>query len=132
QADVQGFLFMLGLFSFGLVLLAAVCRIATIYAINRFTNMRQHSLSERLLETYLRKPYSFFLDRHSGDMAKNVLSEVDQVLALVLLPGLHLLAYSVVALALVGLLLALDPLIALCMAGGVGLVYAVIYLSVRG
>lgn len=99
--DVQRFLLALGVTAFAVVILAAGCRILTTYAMNRFVQMRGHSLAERLLQTYLRQPYTFFLDRHSGDLAKGVLSEVYLVLANVLRPGFYIIAYSLVALAIV-------------------------------
>ena len=38
---------------------------------NRFISMRRHGLGERLLETYLRQPYAFFLDCFETDFASN-------------------------------------------------------------
>ena len=71
--SVDGFLFALGAGAFGVIIFSAVFRTLTHYAMNRFIEMRRHSISERLLETYLRQPYSFFLDRQSGDMSKSIL-----------------------------------------------------------
>lgn len=129
--SVDAFLFALGAAAFGLILFSALFRILTHYAMNRFIEMRRHSVSKRLLETYLRQPYEFFLDRHSGDMSKSILSEVDQLVQNVFRPGMQMVAYSVVLVAIVILLLVVDPLIALGVAGVVGGIYAVIFLTVR-
>jgi len=75
------FLIALGLGAFVLIIVSAAYRTLTHYAMNRYIEMRRHSIGSRLLETYLRQPYAFFLDRHSGDMSKTILSEVDQVSA---------------------------------------------------
>ena len=42
----------------------------------RFTKMREYTIGRRLIESYLRQPYSWFLDKHSADLGKNILSEV--------------------------------------------------------
>ena len=116
--SAESFLMALGIGAFCIVLFSAAFRILTTYAINRYTQMRRHSVGERLLETYLRQPYSFFLNRHSGDMAKSILSEVDQLIANVIKPGFDAIAYSVVALAIISFLILNDPWLAL----GVGIV----------
>ena len=129
--SVDMFLFALGAAAFTIILLSAVFRILTHYAMNRFIEMRRHSISKRLLETYLRQPYEFFLDRHSGDMSKSILSEVDQLVEQVFRPGMQMVAYSIVIVALVILLVVIDPLIALGVTAVVGGSYAAIFLAVR-
>jgi len=128
---VDGFLVLLGGAVFALLIFSAVFRTLTHYAMNRFIEMRRHSVSSRLLETYLRQPYAFFLDRHSGDMAKNILSEVDQLVGRVLRPGMLMVAYSVVVLSIVTLLVVVNPLLALVVALGLGSMYLMVYVGVR-
>ncbi len=130
--SVDGFILGLGAAAFGLILFSAFFRSLTHYAMNRFIEMRRHSIGKRLLETYLRQPYAFFLDRHSGDMAKSILSEVDQLVQQVFRPGMQMVAYSVVILALVILLIVVDPWLALGVAVVIGGMYALIFGSVRG
>jgi ATP-binding cassette, subfamily B, bacterial PglK len=131
-ASTNRFLMALGLMAFFTVLFSALFRVITHYALNRYTQMRRHSLSMILLETYLRQPYAYFLDRNSGDMSKTILSEVDQIVGNVLKPGFTAAAYSTVALAIVIFLVALDPLLALILALGLGGSYALIFFGVRG
>jgi len=130
--SVDAFIMALGAAAFGLILFSALFRSLTHYAMNRFIEMRRHSIGKRLLETYLRQPYAFFLDRHSGDMAKNILSEVDQLVQQVFRPGMNMLAYSVVILALVILLVTVDPWLALGVAVVIGGMYTLIFGAVRG
>ncbi|WP_018862231.1 ABC transporter ATP-binding protein [Thioalkalivibrio sp. ALJ3] len=130
--SVDAFIFALGAAAFGLILFSACFRSLTHYVMNRFIETRRHSIGKRLLETYLRQPYAFFLDRHSGDMAKNILSEVDQLVQNVFRPGMQMVAYSVVLLALVILLVVVDPWLALGVAVVIGGMYALIFGSVRG
>lgn len=123
----QTFLTVLGIGAFGIVLLSAAVRIVTTYAINRYAQMRRHSVGERLLETYLRQPYAFFLNRHSGDMAKSILSEVDQLVGQVIKPGFDAIAYTVVALAIVLFLIIQDPWLALAVGVVIGGSYLLIF-----
>ncbi|MDX1695689.1 MAG: ABC transporter ATP-binding protein [Ketobacteraceae bacterium] len=116
--SAEKFLIALGIGAFCIVLFSAAFRILTTYAINHYTHMRRHSIGERLLETYLRQPYTFFLNRHSGDMAKSILSEVDQLIVNVIKPGFDAVAYTVVALTIITFLILNDPWLAL----GVGIV----------
>nr|WP_155998044.1 ABC transporter ATP-binding protein [Thioalkalivibrio sp. ALMg13-2] len=131
-STVDAFIFSLGAAAFGLILFSAFFRSLTHYVMNRFIEMRRHSIGKRLLETYLRQPYAFFLDRHSGDMAKNILSEVDQLVLNVLRPGMQMVAYSVVIFSLVVLLIVVDPWLALGVAVVIGGLYGLIFGAVRG
>lgn len=125
--STETFLMALGIGAFCIVLFSAAFRILTTYAINRYAQMRRHSVGERLLETYLRQPYEFFLNRHSGDMAKSILSEVDELILNVIKPSVDAIAYSVVAVTIITFLVIQDPWLAL----GVGIIiggsYAIIY-----
>jgi ABC-type multidrug transport system fused ATPase/permease subunit len=128
----QRFLIFLGVSAFVIVLFSSIFRVFAHYVMNRFVEMRRHSVAERLLETYLRQPYVFFLGRHSGDLAKSILSEVDLLVQNVFRPGLQAAAYAVVAVAILLLLIAVDPWLAIGVASCIGGLYALIYLVVRG
>ena len=56
-----------------------------IYFQNRFIEMRKYSLAQRLVESYLRQPYIWFLNRHSSTLSKNILNESHTVIT----RGLH-------------------------------------------
>jgi hypothetical protein len=47
----------------------------TTYSQTRFALMREYSIGKRLVEGYLHQPYSWFLNRHSADLGKTILSE---------------------------------------------------------
>lgn len=74
---------------------------------------------------------SFFIQRNSATLAKNILSEVDQLIWTMILPALTLMSYGVVLLSMVGILLLYDPLMAVATAFVLGLFYASIYMLVR-
>jgi ABC-type multidrug transport system fused ATPase/permease subunit len=130
--DPRAFLIALGVGSFAIVVVGSVVKLATLYALHRWANMRRHSVSHRLLAGYLRQPYEFFLDRHTADLSKTILSEVDELTEQVFRPGIQLIAYSTTAFALVLLLLVIDPVLATAVLLVVGGTYATIYVGVRG
>ncbi|WP_370517585.1 ABC transporter ATP-binding protein [Spiribacter sp. 2438] len=130
-ASVDAFLMALGIGAFALIIISAVFRAVTLYAMNRWAWMRMHSLSERLLETYLRQPYAYFLDRHSGDMSKSILTETQQLQGQVIRPALNVLAHGTVLLAIVILLVVIDPVLATAVAALIGGAYALIYVGIR-
>jgi ABC-type multidrug transport system fused ATPase/permease subunit len=101
------------------------------YLTYRFTMMRAFSISSRLLSGYLSQPYTWFLNRHSSSLGSNVLGEVQKVVTMSLLPAMKFITYLVAALALVGLLLAIRPEVALFAAGVFGGIYGLLYFGVR-
>ena len=85
--------------------------------------MRNYSIARRLVAGYLSQPYEWFLNRHSAELGKAVLSEVQQVVASALVPMMRLLAQGAVVIAILLLLVAVDPLLALIVGGAMGGAY---------
>jgi ATP-binding cassette, subfamily B, bacterial PglK len=129
--DPRAFLLFLGLMVLAAFLTSIAFKALTQYAILRFTYMREFSLGCRMFQGYLGRPYTWFLNRHSADLGKSVLSEVGQVVGGVLLQSMELLAKSCVAVALIILLVIVDPLMALAVAAVLGGAYALIYTAIR-
>ncbi len=102
-----------------------------IYATTRFSMMRGYTVSTRLLSAYLSQPYTWFLDRNSAELGKNVLIEVDGLVARVFQPCLRLIANALLVSAILIFLLLVDPLVTLFSGGVLGLGYALIYLRFR-
>ncbi len=125
------FLIVLGVGVFVLIVVSAAYRIFTQYVMNRFIEMRRHSISARILETYLRQPYEFFLDRNSGEMSKTILSEVDQVIANVFRPAYNMMGFSLVVVCLTVLMIVVDPLLAFLAAGLIGGLYVLIFAGIK-
>lgn len=121
------FLVFLGVSVMVLIVVSALYRTVTIYIMNRFIEMRRHTISARLLETYLAHPYTFFLDRHSGDMSKTILSEVDQLISNVIRPGFNMLANSLVIISITILLILVNPWLALLAAGFLASLYSLMF-----
>ena len=115
----------------GLLVLAAVviglsARAAAFYALVRFVRMRELTLGRRLLARYLARPYAWFLGRHSADLGKSILSEVGQVVTGPFDAAIRLIAQAAVAVFIVLVLVAIDPLAAAGAALIVGGSYAAI------
>ncbi|MEI4233697.1 ABC transporter ATP-binding protein [Roseovarius sp. D22-M7] len=121
------FVVALGVASITVILLSSVIQIAKGYVLSRFSLMRGHSISFRLMIAYLRQPYAFFLNRHTGEMTTRVLSEAQQVVNQFLTPAAEFIAAVCTVAAIVGLLLWVNPVIALIAFGVLGGIYGTIY-----
>ncbi len=115
-SSVSSFQVALAILAILVVLSSQAIKMAGIYASARFSSMRQYTLSSRLLSIYLRQPYTWYLGRSSSDVSRRVLSEVNNFIGKVLLPSLNLVSAALVTLAIIGFLLAVDPVI--CIATG--------------
>jgi ABC-type multidrug transport system fused ATPase/permease subunit len=103
----------------------------TFWLLYRFSYLHAHQLAKRLLTAYLLKPYAYFLRENTAALSKNILAEVDRINLGVLVPGLQMLSRGAVAVALVALLIALDPHLALIVAPLAAGAYALVYVFVR-
>ena len=125
------FLLLLGVGVVLAYLFSLMLKAAVTYANMRFAMRRQQALAMRLLERYLRQPYAWHLNRHTAELTKNVLTETSLAISGTLMPLLNLISNAVIVICLLGLLVAVDPVIALARSGLLGSAYAAIYLSVR-
>lgn len=126
-SSVNDFLMFLGLGSFVLLVTAAVVRICGKYALTIYSQTLRSSIETRLLENYLRQPYEFHLNRHSGDLTKSILSEVDLLIRNVFQPIADMVGRGVTLILLVTILLVYNPWIALSAMAVLGGSYLVIY-----
>lgn len=129
--SVEDFLLLLGIAVFGLVIGSLAFKAATQWVIARYSHMRNYSISSRLLRAYLARPYSWFLNRHSADLGKAILSEVGQVIGQVLVPGMQLIAHAIVVICLVGLVITIEPKVAFVAIVVLGAAYGLIYVMLR-
>lgn len=125
------FLIALGVTSITIIILANLLQLLKIYAIGRFISMRTYSISTRLLEKYIRQPYTFFLNKNTGELGKQILSESEQVVNLAIKPAIDAFAALVTVFFIVSALLYLEPVISLSAFGIMGALYGVIIYSTR-
>jgi ABC-type multidrug transport system fused ATPase/permease subunit len=129
--DSTAFVFALGLASIAVVVIAAIIKIVAQHLIGRFIYFLRHDISSRLLSRYLEQPYEFFLEHNPSKLAKNVLSEADQVVSGVILPLSQMLSRGAVVLGMALLVFSYDPVTAACIVAVLGVLYSLIYGVVR-
>lgn len=127
----EQFIMHLGILSLIIVVVSTCVKILTQYALNRFSSLQRHYFSTRLLKIYLQQPYEFFIQRNSSILIKNILSEVDQLIWTMIIPALNLMSYGVVLLAMIVILLAYDPIMALSTASVLSSFYVTIFWLAR-
>ena len=130
--DTQQFLFALGILLFVLLLFSLAFKALTTYAQLRFTLMREYSIDKRLVEGYLHQPYSWFLNRNSANLGKNIFSEVGLVINNGFIPLINLIAQSMVVTALLTLLMFIDTKLTLTIVLALGAAYTIIFKSIQG
>ena len=123
----QQFLFALGIFFFVLLVISLSFKALTVYVQTRFTQMRQYSIAKKLMEGYLYQPYTWFLNRHSADLGKTILSEVGIVVSSGVKPFLNLIAQTVVALGLLMLIIFTNPKLAFIVGLTLSLAFGIIF-----
>jgi len=127
-SSMQNFLIFLGAIVLGVLLISLLVKVATMYAVARFSQMRKYHLSSRLLEGYLRQPYVWFLERHSSQLTKTVMQEVDRVVGSAMVPAMRIIAQMTTVSFMLLLLLLIEPKVAI----SVGLVLAGLYMVIFG
>ena len=110
--EVQRFLIVIGISVFLFMMISLSMKAWSIYMLERFAQACNFNISRKFVSNYLRQDYSWFLNKNSASIGKNILTEVNAVVSGVLLPGLMFFAHaSSVFIIIVGLFY-LDPLLA--------------------
>ncbi|MEM9571927.1 MAG: ABC transporter ATP-binding protein [Pseudomonadota bacterium] len=125
------FLSFLGAACLGIILFAAMIQFIRVYAVARWCMMRMHSISQRLLISYLGQPYESFLSQNSGALSTQILSESQAVVAQFYRPVTEAFAGIFTVLAIFALLLFVYPIIALSTVGLFTLIYGLVFLLTK-
>jgi ABC-type multidrug transport system fused ATPase/permease subunit len=125
------FFFLVGLVVVALTLLALTATATANWFLTRLPYLWGHSLSARLLRTYLAQDYIFFLGRNSSELQKNVLDQIQQLVLLGALPMMQLLGRAIVAAFFIVLLLLVDPVLLIVVGGIIGGIYLVVFFCVQ-
>lgn len=123
----QEFLFALGMTVFLLLVTSLIFKALTSYVQVKFVHMCEYNISRRLVEGYLNQPYSWFLNHHSAELGKTILSEVSQVVGNGINPLIEVISKGVITIALILLLIIADPKLALIVGLSLGGTYALIF-----
>ena len=121
----------LGILVFILLVFSNSVKAFTIFWQSRFGLMSEYSISKRLVNSYLVQPFSWFLNKHSADLGKTILSEVSQVVANGINPLIEVISKSIVSLTLITLLVVVDPELALKVAIFLSVIYALIFFLLK-
>lgn len=108
----QTFLILLGVWVLGMLFLSLTIKVTTLYINARFTQMRNYSISGRLLAGYLHQPYAWFLNQNSAQLNRAVLHEVATLINGALIPAMRLIAQSLTVIFLLILLFVINPAVA--------------------
>lgn len=130
-SDRNSFFFAVGIGVLALVTIGNMTSALTTWGMLRFSWMRNHTLSTRLLAAYLRQPYEFFLDKNSADLGKNILAEVQSVVSGVIVTGVQLSAKLVVIVGVSLALFVMEPQMAAGVLAIFGGVYGALYMAIR-
>ncbi len=125
------FILFLGIIVFLFLVISLTFKALTTYAQLRFVQMRDYSISKRLVEGYLNQPYSWFLNRHSAELGKSILSEVSGVIGNGIKPLMEIIAKSTVTIAIITLLIIVDTKLTLIVGSVLGGAYMIIFYFIR-
>ena len=107
------FLVALGLFSVFVILVSSLLQIFRVWAISNFTFGLISSISEKLLASYLTRPYEYFVNNHSGDLSTQMLSESQEAVNQFFRPICEFISATMTSLAIIALLIWLEPAVAI-------------------
>lgn len=125
----KNFLFFLTLSVLFVLIVSSILRAFALWSTLRFTYSQEHILGMKLIDNYLSQPYEWFLNRHSADLGKFILSETEKVIQGCLLPLMIIISHGSIIIFLLLLLIFIQPMITIyfCMtlAGSYGIIYLV-------
>lgn len=125
------FKIVLGLISITLLIFSAVVRSYTMYKTTFFIELMRFKISKKLFSSYMSQDYLFFLNRNSSDLVKNVISEVDRIVAQLIRPVIFMLSYFIMSLLLVTFVIYISPIQVLYFVGIIGLIYFTIFVILK-
>ena len=123
--------FVLGIIVLFLLVTSLSFKALTTYTQVRFVKMREYSIGKRLVEGYLHQPYSWFLNRNSADLGKNILSEVNQVIVNGMTPMVALIANGMISISLIVILIIVNPKLSLIVGFSLVGTYGIIFYFTR-
>ncbi len=119
------FIIALGVATISMIVVANAVQMLRVFAVARYTMLRTHSISHRLLARYLHQPYEFFLTAHSSDISARILDESTQVVQYFLRPAAEVISAVFTLSMVLGVVIWVDPPIAVMAIGILGSVFGV-------
>jgi ABC-type bacteriocin/lantibiotic exporter with double-glycine peptidase domain len=125
------FITALGLASIFLIVISNISLLGANFLIYSYSAKRMHTLSIRLFERYLRQPYIFYLNRSTTELSTHISVDVYSFIHGVLLNLLQFISSIIIALCIIGMLILLNPVLALIASGLIGFSYIIIFSFVK-
>lgn len=129
--NLNDFLIFLGFITLALISCSNIFKIFLNYFQLKFIFEREYSVSNKLMNNFLKSDYEWFLDKNSSDLGKKILSEVNEIINSSLLPLLHLLANTIVVIVIIIFVFFVNPLIALFTFLSFGSVYFIFFKIIK-
>jgi ABC-type multidrug transport system fused ATPase/permease subunit len=118
--------------AFGLIAISNLLAFTVTWLSARLNWSVWRRLSARVFGAYLEKPYEYFFDVHSSVVVKNVVFETERFANLVFMPTLVLASRIIVTLAVILLVVAVDPTVSLGIIALLALLYLAVYRQLQG
>ena len=99
------FIIFIGIATVLLFTSSLILKSLTIYSQILYVEMCESGLSRRIFNLYIHQPYSWFLNRNSSVLGKNIIAEVNTVVNYGLLPLVSIVAQTIVTISIVSLLI---------------------------
>lgn len=97
------------LFFVGVVVFANILGLFILRASCKASNIIEKNISARLLKSYLSRPYPYFLNNHTSNLHRNVLTEVSLIKTGIIVPMLNIFSKALTAACIMGLLFYVSP-----------------------
>lgn len=130
-SSTENFIIFFALGILGLIISSSAVLVYSLWKQLQFAYGAGHSLSTRLAENYLKKPYSYFLANNTAELNKKVLHDTDVFISGILRPAVTLISGGAIVVAILTILVLLQPIITLVAVATIGTVVALLYLTIR-
>jgi ABC-type bacteriocin/lantibiotic exporter with double-glycine peptidase domain len=111
--------------------LSNICLSGVTALIYFYSGKRNHSISMRLLEKYLRQQYIFYLNTNTSELIRKVISDVNVFVNKVLITSLQSVSSSIIVVCIVILLIIVSPTLAFVTSILFASAYFILFIFVR-
>ncbi|MGM0442281.1 MAG: ABC transporter ATP-binding protein [Elusimicrobiota bacterium] len=129
--NTNRFLVFVGILVLAILIVGNLLKSLKMWGMYRFTGGQNFRISKRLLNSYIYRPYVFFLDKNTADLGKNILSEVQQVVNGIMFPLMHIVSRGIVAVLIFILLFMTDALLSVIVIVILGGAYSIVYKIIK-
>lgn len=132
EPETKQFLLYASFFTLCFLVFTLSVRATTIYLQTKFAMNCEYKISSELTESYLQQDYTWFLNKNSAELGKNILSEASNIVHGGLIPLINILAQGSLSLCILSLLIFIDAWLALVIILTLFFTYCLIFISVSG